>query len=93
MPNSKLKTIQHELDAAKVIVKNNMSKAIDRGIAIDVALEKSDNLRQQSSNFQHHAVEMRRNFCWRYWKMILLVFTVALIIIGIIIAVIYARNR
>jgi hypothetical protein len=76
---------QQEVDQLQSILKDNISKVVDRGCQLDQLNESCENLQIEANQFQTNAARMKRHFICRNKKWtIISVLLVILLLLGII---------
>jgi vesicle-associated membrane protein 72 len=78
---SKLARVQNQVDDIKGIMRENIDKVLNRGEQLEVLVDKTDNLRNQASEFRQTGTQVRRKMWIQNMK-------IKLIVLGIIIALI-----
>ena len=84
----KLREARGKVDEVRDIMKENMSKVIDRGDRIDSLVERTHDLEAQATEFKGSATELRRQLWWENKKYWLICAVISLIIIGVIVLIV-----
>eukprot|EP00800_Vazella_pourtalesii_P018666 TRINITY_DN607_c0_g2_i2.p1 TRINITY_DN607_c0_g2~~TRINITY_DN607_c0_g2_i2.p1 ORF type:complete len:102 (-),score=24.53 TRINITY_DN607_c0_g2_i2:202-507(-) len=79
---SNVKNLQDKTKEVKVVVKDNLNKALDRDQALGDIEQRADRMHEQAGVFQKQAVRLKRKTCWDNYKMLLIL----LIVIGAVAA-------
>lgn len=83
--NDKVTKIQISIDNAKNIMTDNIEKTLERCDKIDTMQTKSNTLVESAEQFDSKANDLKKEFCWRNLKMIIMIIFVLFILISIII--------
>ena len=76
---SKLDMINAEIDKTKHQMLSNIDATLNRGDKLTDLESKSDQMRNQAVVFKKTASEVKTQFCWQYWKTIILVLVVLIV--------------
>lgn len=88
-PTTKIKMLSSQIEDVKKIAMDNVQKIIDRGEKIEVLVDSSSALLDQSRRFQKQSITLKRTMCVQSYKMTALISFVVLIILAIIAVVLY----
>jgi len=81
----RINQVQGEIAAVKDVMVHNIEKVLERGERMELLVDKTDNLNQQSSQFKKKSTQLKRAMWWKNTKlMILLIFIVLIILFFII---------
>jgi len=78
--SDKITAIKTEVDAAKSVVLENIDKLLDRGEKIELLVDKTSQLQEETFHFQDKARKMKTKFWWKNVKL--------WVIIGVLLAVV-----
>ncbi|PWA83091.1 hypothetical protein CTI12_AA171440 [Artemisia annua] len=78
---SKLAKVKAQVSEVKGVMEQNINSVLDRGVQIEVLVDKTENLRDQAQEFRRGGTQMRRKMWLQNMK-------IKLIVLGIIIALI-----
>ncbi|MBN3300201.1 VAMP8 protein, partial [Amia calva] len=82
---SKVKSLQSEVDGVKDIMTKNVERILERGERLDELMGKTEDLQAGAQNFKHTSTKVARSYWWKNVKMIAIIVIVVIIIILIII--------
>ncbi|KZT25974.1 vesicle-associated membrane protein [Neolentinus lepideus HHB14362 ss-1] len=85
-PTDELARAQNELAQVKNIMVQNVEQILSRGERIELLVDKTDNMAQQSTAFRRGARTVRRQMWWKNTKILMLSVFVALVLLWIIVA-------
>jgi len=81
----KIQNIRNDIEIVKKSMMNNIDQVVERGENLEVLINKSDSLNQNSYRFNNQAKVLRKKLCRRNFLKGILVLIVILLIIYIII--------
>ncbi|KAF8483572.1 synaptobrevin-like protein [Russula ochroleuca] len=84
-PNPKTAHIQAQIDDTVNIMRDNITKVVERQERLDSLQDKTDNLAVSAQGFRRNANRVRKNMWWKDMKMRLIIGVAIAVIIGIII--------
>ncbi|XP_065067569.1 vesicle-associated membrane protein 4-like [Rhopilema esculentum] len=88
MKDDKLKTVKNEIKSTMSIMKNNISKVIDRGDRLEDLEAKSESFEMNAFNFKSGSTKLRQKLWWQNCKLkIILAFIVVAILLVIILPI------
>jgi hypothetical protein len=73
LQNDKISSVQKEIDGVKDIMIDSIDKVIQRGENIDKLNIKAQNLVEQANKFQTKSYELKKQFCMRNIKFIVII--------------------
>ncbi|XP_070706124.1 vesicle-associated membrane protein 8 isoform X2 [Pempheris klunzingeri] len=82
---AKLDTVQGQVNEVKVILKDNISKVLDRGERLDDLIGKVDDLQASADSFQRTSTQVARKYWWKNIKMMIIIGVIVLIVVILII--------
>ncbi|KAM8828309.1 vesicle-associated membrane protein 8 isoform 1-T1 [Spinachia spinachia] len=82
---AKLDQVQNQVNEVKVILKDNISKVLERGERLDDLIGKTDDLQASADSFQKTSTRVARKYWWKNVKMMIIIGVVVLIIVILII--------
>ncbi|XP_031731049.1 vesicle-associated membrane protein 8 isoform X2 [Anarrhichthys ocellatus] len=82
---AKLDTVQGQVNEVKVILKDNISKVLERGDRLDDLIGKTNGLQASADSFQRTSTRVARKYWWKNVKMMIIIGVVVLIIVILII--------
>uniref|UniRef100_A0AAQ4NZZ9 Si:ch73-234b20.5 n=1 Tax=Gasterosteus aculeatus aculeatus TaxID=481459 RepID=A0AAQ4NZZ9_GASAC len=87
---AKLDQVQSQVNEVKVILKDNISKVLERGERLDDLIGKTDDLQASADSFQKTSTRVARKYWWKNIKMMIIIGVVVLIIV--ILIILFATN-
>jgi len=84
-PNPKTAAIQAQIDDTVNIMRDNITKVVERQERLDSLQDKTDNLAVSAQGFRRNANRVRKNMWWKDMKMRLIIGVAILVIIIIIV--------
>ncbi|KAM9338639.1 vesicle-associated membrane protein 8 isoform 2-T2 [Symphorus nematophorus] len=87
---AKLEQVQGQVNEVKVILKDNISKVLERGDRLDDLIGKTDDLQASADSFQRTSTRVARKYWWKNIKMMIIIGVIVVIIIVLII--LFATN-
>jgi vesicle-associated membrane protein 4 len=91
--NSKIQSVQKEVDEVVGIMNDNINKVMERGEKLDSLQEKTDDLQQSSLQFKRGATRVRKQMWFKNVKLNIAIAVVVIIILLIIILPIALSNN
>nr|XP_015197005.1 PREDICTED: vesicle-associated membrane protein 8-like [Lepisosteus oculatus] len=82
---SRVKTLQSEVNGVKEIMTKNVERILERGERLDDLMGKTEDLQADAQHFKHTSTKVARSYWWKNVKMIICIVVVVVIIILIII--------
>ncbi|CAJ1070091.1 PREDICTED: vesicle-associated membrane protein 8-like isoform X2 [Xyrichtys novacula] len=82
---NKMDQVQSQVNEVKVILKDNITKVLERGDRLDDLIGKTDDLQASADSFQRTSQRVARKYWWKNIKMMIIIGVVVLIIIILII--------
>ncbi|XP_042364841.1 vesicle-associated membrane protein 8 isoform X2 [Plectropomus leopardus] len=83
--SAKLDAVQGQVNEVKVILKDNISKVLERGDRLDDLIGKTDDLQASADSFQRTSTRVARKYWWKNIKMMIIIGVIVVIIIVLII--------
>jgi vesicle-associated membrane protein 7 len=80
----KVDKVKAEMDDVKNVMVDNIEKVLKRGEKIELLVDKTDNLNQQSIRFKKHSTQLKQAMWWQNAKLMIFVGAVVVVVIGII---------
>ncbi|XP_076613496.1 vesicle-associated membrane protein 8 isoform X2 [Chaetodon auriga] len=87
---SSVEQVQSQVNEVKVILKDNISKVLERGDRLDDLIGKTDDLQASADSFQRTSTRVARKYWWKNIKMMIIIGVIVLIII--ILIILFATN-
>ncbi|TDH02371.1 hypothetical protein EPR50_G00171980 [Perca flavescens] len=87
---AKLDEVQGQVNEVKVILKDNISKVLERGDRLDDLIGKTDDLQASADSFQRTSTRVARKYWWKNIKMMIIIGVIVLIIV--ILIILFATN-
>ena len=81
----KIDRVKADMDDVKNVMVDNIEKVLKRGEKIELLVDKTDNLNQQSIRFKKHSNQLKQAMWWQNAKMMILVGGIVVVVIGLII--------
>eukprot|EP00667_Euglena_gracilis_P016921 EG_transcript_17762 len=85
--NDKLESLNMEIQEVKEKMLDNITLVLDRGEKLDAMADKSSQLAENAHSFQRTSTALKRAYCQKHAKMIILVVVLVLVLIGILLAI------
>ncbi|KAK5852253.1 hypothetical protein PBY51_023737 [Eleginops maclovinus] len=82
---AKMDQVQSQVNEVKVILKDNISKVLERGDRLDDLIGKTDDLQASADSFQRTSTRVARKYWWKNIKMMIIIGVIVLIIVVLII--------
>jgi flagellar biosynthesis/type III secretory pathway M-ring protein FliF/YscJ len=83
--SDKIKLIQKETDETKGIMMDTINQALKRGDKLNLLEDDANKLEESGAAFKKVSSDLKKNMCWRQWKLILLITCIILFILLVII--------
>lgn len=84
--NNKIEEIKEQLSGTKDIMLQNIDHILDRGDKIDLLIDKSENMNQQSKQFSRKSRTLRRKMCLKNMKTKLLIIFIILLLLYVMLS-------
>jgi hypothetical protein len=81
--SDKIDRVRADMDDVKNVMVDNIEKVLKRGEKIELLVDKTDNLNQQSIRFKKHSNQLKQAMWWQNAKMMILVGGVVVVILAI----------
>mmetsp|Transcript_17928 Transcript_17928/g.43317 ORF Transcript_17928/g.43317 Transcript_17928/m.43317 type:complete len:212 (-) Transcript_17928:26-661(-) len=81
----KIDRVKADMDDVKNVMVDNIEKVLKRGEKIELLVDKTDNLNQQSIRFKKHSNQLKQAMWWQNAKMMILVGGIVVVVIALII--------
>jgi len=91
--DQKLGLVRQQTDEIRLIMVDNMNKAIVRGEKLDVLNDKAEDLSRHARLFQGESSRLRRMICMKNARKTICLVVVLVIIIGVIVGISYATQK
>lgn len=91
--NEKLYKVQEEIDDVRDVMEHNIESVLERAGKIEVIVDKSDKLRENSQIFNKNSKSLRRNMCLKNCKITTIIVLVVMAILIILFLIIYFGTR
>ncbi|XP_044030831.1 vesicle-associated membrane protein 8 isoform X2 [Siniperca chuatsi] len=88
--SAKLDQVQGQVNEVKVILKDNISKVLERGERLDDLIDKTHDLQTSADSFQRTSTRVARKYWWKNIKMMIIIGVIVLIIV--ILIILFATN-
>ncbi|XP_029301405.1 vesicle-associated membrane protein 8 isoform X2 [Cottoperca gobio] len=88
--SAKFDQVQGQVNEVKVILKDNITKVLERGDRLDDLIGKTDDLQASADSFQRTSTRVARKYWWKNIKMMIIIGVVVLIIV--ILIILFATN-
>jgi len=93
-PNPKTAAIQAQIDDTVNIMRDNITKVVERQERLDSLQDKTDNLAVSAQGFRRNANRVRKNMWWKDMKMRLIIgVAIAVIIIIVVVSNVKATKH
>jgi len=80
----KVDKVKEQMDDVKNVMVDNIEKVLKRGEKIELLVDKTDNLNQQSIRFKKHSTQLKQAMWWQNAKLMIVVGVVVVVVVGII---------
>jgi hypothetical protein len=77
----KIERVKADMDDVKNVMVDNIEKVLKRGEKIELLVDKTDNLNQQSIRFKKHSNQLKQAMWWQNAKMMMFVGGVVVVVI------------
>ena len=81
----KIDKVKAEMDDVKNVMVDNIEKVLKRGEKIELRVDKTDNLNQQSIRFKKHSSQLKQAMWWQNARMMIFVGVVVAVVLAILI--------
>jgi len=81
----KISKVRGEIEDAKNIMVNNIEKVLERGEKIEVLVDKTEDLNQQSASFKSRGQKLKRKMWWKNAKLCCILICIVVVILAVII--------
>mmetsp|Transcript_14971 Transcript_14971/g.40963 ORF Transcript_14971/g.40963 Transcript_14971/m.40963 type:complete len:149 (+) Transcript_14971:2-448(+) len=83
LDEDKIARVKADMDDVKNVMVDNIEKVLKRGEKIELLVDKTDNLNQQSIRFKKHSSQLRQAMWWQNAKLMMCVGAIVAVVIGI----------
>eukprot|EP00995_Heteronema_vittatum_P010223 NODE_565_length_1289_cov_263.197581_g407_i0.p1 GENE.NODE_565_length_1289_cov_263.197581_g407_i0~~NODE_565_length_1289_cov_263.197581_g407_i0.p1 ORF type:complete len:222 (+),score=85.33 NODE_565_length_1289_cov_263.197581_g407_i0:72-737(+) len=80
----KLQKVREEIDGAKAVMVDNIDKILQRGEKLDLLVDKTEKMNQESVNFKKRSTKLKRSMWCKNVKLTILIVVVVLVVAFII---------
>ncbi|KAI0277069.1 synaptobrevin-like protein [Russula aff. rugulosa BPL654] len=92
--NPKTAAVQAQIDDTVNIMRDNITKVVERQERLDSLQDKTDNLAVSAQGFRRNANRVRKNMWWKDMKMRLIIgVAIAVIIVIIVVSIVKATHH
>lgn len=77
----KIERVKADMDDVKNVMVDNIEKVLKRGEKIELLVDKTDNLNQQSIRFKKHSNQLKTAMWWQNAKLMIFVGGIVIVII------------
>ena len=86
---------QQEVDQLQHILKENITKVVERGCQLDQLNLSCENLQIEANQFQTNAAKVKHHFKWKNkkWKIIFVISTILLLLVFITVAIVFIIRK
>ncbi|KAN0125849.1 synaptobrevin [Russula decolorans] len=93
-PNPKTAAVQAQIDDTVNIMRDNITKVVERQERLDSLQDKTDNLAVSAQGFRRNANRVRKNMWWKDMKMRLIIgLAIVVIIVIIVVSIVKATHH
>ena len=85
-PKDKLKEVQAKTDVVLEVMRENITRTIERGDTLEKMEQKAAMLEESARQFERNANAVRRQMCCQHYKLVAFVVIAVLIVLIIILA-------
>jgi len=86
----KINRVKGEIDTAKDVMVKNIDKVLDRGARIEVLVDKTEDLQDQSASFKQKGTKLKRKMWWKNFRLCcILICILVSILVGIIMIILW----
>lgn len=82
---SKLAKVKAQVSEVKGVMMENIDKVLDRGVKIELLVDKTENLHSQAQDFRQIGTQIKRKMWWQNMKIKLIVLAILIALIFIIV--------
>ncbi|XP_034915906.1 vesicle-associated membrane protein 722 [Populus alba] len=82
---SKLAKVKAQVSEVKGVMMENIDKVLDRGVKIELLVDKTENLHSQAQDFRQQGTQIKRKMWWQNMKIKLIVLAILIALIFIIV--------
>jgi len=83
-PNNKLRETQRKADEVTAVARDNINKSIAQVDRLEDMEQKSEELEAAGRDFHRGAQQVRRKFCFQYYRLTFIIFLIVAILIVIL---------
>ncbi|KAG8343011.1 putative Synaptobrevin [Trypanosoma vivax] len=83
--NDKITALNEDINQVVDVMMDNMDKVLARGDRIDTLHDRSATLSEQAHQFQKRSTQLKRNMCWKNFKLTLMIILAVGVVIFIIV--------
>ena len=80
----KVDKVRAEMDDVKNVMVDNIEKVLKRGEKIELLVDKTDNLNQQSIRFKKHSSQLKHAMWWQNARLMIFVGVVVVVVVSFI---------
>jgi len=80
----KISKVKGEIDDTKKVMIKNIDKVLERGQKIEVLVDKTEDLEQQSQSFRQKGTKLKRKMWWKNAKLCICIIAIVVIILTLI---------
>ena len=91
--STKIEETQRLTSSVVEIMRDNIGKMLQREERLESLSDSTDQLAADARTFQMRSRDLRRQYCWKNWKLTLMIVGVCLIILAIIIMAIVLSTK
>lgn len=88
--NEKIKGIYDDVMEAQEIMAQNIQKMTENLDQAEGIADKTEEMVDKANTFKKQSKSMKKNMCWRKWKLKIIIFSIIALVIIIILAIILA---
>ena len=78
----KVDKVRADMDDVKNVMVDNIEKVLKRGEKIELLVDKTDNLNQQSIRFKKHSTQLKQAMWWQNARLMIFVGVVVVVVVG-----------
>ena len=86
--NEKIKGIYDDVMEAQEIMAENIQKMTDNIDQAEDIAEKTEQMVEKANTFKKQSKSMKKNMCWRKWKLRIMIIGIAVAVVAIIVIII-----
>ncbi|KAL3842063.1 hypothetical protein ACJMK2_020128 [Sinanodonta woodiana] len=91
--SDRLARLNNDVSEVTSLLRDNVEKIVERGEKISNLHDRSEDLASNSQRFTYSAREVRKNMCYRNYRLTAIIVIVVLVVIAIIVVIVLAGTK